>query len=196
MYWKRVDELHSLPHLVGDHEVHFAREFMIGGGYSASETNQLIFNFKKPGSKRNTAEWHYRERAIEQFANELRPLLDGHECCLVAIPESRSKASPDYTNRFEDLFERLSPLLPSATFEWPIRVRAEQLAAHAGGPRDPDLLARNYEWVGFANPPKTFVVVVDDVLTSGGHYQAVRSVLRTHGYGGPLVGVFWARSVR
>lgn len=195
MQWKRVDALHDLPHLAEEHIVFFAREYKIRGGYSAGETNQLILNFKKVGNKRGSTEWHYRELAVERFANELYALLNEVPCSIMAVPTSKAPTDPQYTNRFEDLFACLSSRLPQANFECPLALPATVLSAHAGGQRLPAELAKQYDWLGLKNANAELMVVVDDVLTTGGHFRAVHDCLRANGFRGAIVGACWARAL-
>jgi predicted amidophosphoribosyltransferase len=193
--WKRIDEFHDLPYLVASDEVYFAREYKIRGGLSAGETNQLILNFKKAGSKRALVEWQYRQRALACFADELADLLEDAACSLVAVPTSKAMTDRDYTNRFEDLFANLTLRLPLATCEQPLALSASVLPAHEGGDRSPTEIAKQYSWCGLQNSAAELIVIIDDVLTTGGHFRAVHDSLRTNGFRGDIVGAFWARAL-
>lgn len=53
------------PLLPGDVSVYHLREYTSGRDYSHSETNRLIFNFKKPVDRRGRPEWRYEESALQ-----------------------------------------------------------------------------------------------------------------------------------
>jgi hypothetical protein len=54
--WQKLDiSLDDSCHYIFDRdEIYYAREYIAHGGYQASETNDLIFNFKKPPEKKTT----------------------------------------------------------------------------------------------------------------------------------------------
>src|SRR5690349_8909263 len=66
---------------------YYAREYTSHGGFSASEANQLVSNFKKKPSTRNTYQWNHKVRAVCQFARELESVLPP-DSTLCFIPTS------------------------------------------------------------------------------------------------------------
>lgn len=54
---------------------YYAREYVSGGSWKASEANQLVQNLKKDPSKKGTFEWPHKIKAVRQFAQELSSVL-------------------------------------------------------------------------------------------------------------------------
>ena len=96
--WQRID-VNTIQHapqwLTADDFCFYAREYVSGGGYDRSETNQLIYNLKKPVSHRGMKDWPYKGKAIRQFATELAALLTG-EYTVTCIPSSKPRDHTDY----------------------------------------------------------------------------------------------------
>ena len=66
----KIDDLARPDHfyLTAADEYYFLGEYTARKGYAFSATNQLILNFKKPMTVRNTAQWRYKEKAIDEAA--------------------------------------------------------------------------------------------------------------------------------
>src|ERR1017187_1979047 len=105
--WKRIDSTHNLGHITDEDLCIFAREYKAGQGYEAGETNQLIYNFKKSPSAKNTEQWKYRQRDVKRFAEEVADKFNiDSTASIAAVPSSKKSDDPEYTNRFEDMFEQ------------------------------------------------------------------------------------------
>lgn len=67
-----VDESMLKDHyyLDGDDYCNFIGEYTARKGYSYSDTNQLIANFKKPPKLRGTPQWTYKQQAINQVGGD------------------------------------------------------------------------------------------------------------------------------
>lgn len=100
---------------------------------------------------------------------------------LVPIPDSRSVATdlhPPSTLRLANAISRATKIatIVSDCLRW----RLPQTPSHRGGTRDPEILARQLYLV--ADPPAGLIVLVDDVVTSGGHIAAAATKLASVGY--------------
>lgn len=195
--WKRIDSSHCITHISDADLCIYAREYKAGGGFSAGESNQLILNFKKDGTKKKfTAEWEYRDMAVEQFAQEFVENIPASlDASISAIPSATHQAEESYSNRFEDLLSRIVELRPNLKVEWPVSAKSSVLAAHNNGSRDPSIIAQNYEFNGFSGGDPHTLVILDDVITTGGHYRAITDFLRANGFEGFIIGFFWARVI-
>ena len=60
-------------------------------GYKYSEFNQLIFNLKKPTSRKNEADYKYKEKAIQEVSGMLSRALEEEQtrkAICVPVPAS------------------------------------------------------------------------------------------------------------
>jgi hypothetical protein len=77
---RRIDEwlLDDHSYLESTDRCYFLREYTPGGGFEASDTNNLVLNLKKDPKHRGQPAWPYKLRAIDQCATELRQALGKH----------------------------------------------------------------------------------------------------------------------
>ncbi|MBN8538468.1 MAG: hypothetical protein J0M15_15555 [Deltaproteobacteria bacterium] len=194
--WKRIDSSHNLPHIMTNDVCIYAREYKAGQGYAAGETNQLILNFKMFVTFKGTNRWRYRDRDVRKFAEEAALNFGANSTvAITAIPSSKAKNDPDYTNRFEDMLTHLLTLRPNLIEEWPVELIQTVQASHQAGSRNPQQIQQHYRWRGFQNGVPQTLVLFDDVVTTGSHFRAMSDFIRSNGYTGNIVGIFWARSV-
>jgi predicted amidophosphoribosyltransferase len=210
--WKRIDkvELDRLPHLTEQDACHYARDYFPRSGYQHSRpesANQLIINFKKPENrKKYDAEWKHRESAVAQFANELciflqTPKIKGLICinqiALMYIPGSKSKQDPLYSTRFDDVLKILKEKISTLQIVEPIAILNSGEASHETSNselRDPEKIKGNYTWRGLEKKHPMYLMIIDDVLTTGSHFKAVRLFLQENEFKGRIFGFFWAKS--
>lgn len=193
--WKKIENfIESVPvHLNENDQCFYAREYISGGGYACSEANSLMNNFKKPVSKRGSGEWYYKERAIKQLARELAPtLVEGFP--IFCVPQSKTKDHPEYDPRFDMLFVELRSL-KNMIVTAPIRYSSSQMAAHDGGTRTPEVIKSNYIWDGFGDTCPGLVYIIDDVLTTGGHFRACKDFVLEHCPDTKVLGYFFCKAV-
>lgn len=194
--WKKIERvgLENFPYYLeeGD-KCYYARDYIAEGGYSASEANDLISNFKKPVDRKGLTEWQYKVQAINKFAIELRPLLN-ENMIVTSIPSSKSKRDPEYDSRLEDVLTEAQRLKPDIVVEYPIALKRTTLAAHHGGTRNPEEIYQSLKWKGL-NARKRVIVLVDDVITSGAHFKACQRLIKENKPRISIIGIFWARTV-
>src|ERR1700684_2001923 len=100
----KIDDLTRSDHWYLSESDHcfFLGEYTARKGFAFSATNQLILNFKKSVTTRNTAQWRYKERAIAQAAAAFRTAIADaalNKATLVPIPPSKAKSDPLYDDR-------------------------------------------------------------------------------------------------
>ena len=93
----QIDELMLPDHVYLDDEAtcYFLGEYTARVGYGYSDTNQLIFNFKKPMDRRDRpAEWRHKGIAIRRvaraFSRALNPAFVDY-ATFVPVPPSKSQ---------------------------------------------------------------------------------------------------------
>ena len=193
----KVDEL-TLPdhHYLDPQDIcYYAGEYTAGEGHAYSETNQLIHNFKKTMDKRGTAQWQYKERAIVQAANIFRAAIKADaQVTFVPIPPSKAKTDPLYDDRMLRMLQLVCKGRYTDIRELVVQTRSSE-AAHLSQARPrPDDLAAIYELdERLTDPAPSTIFVVDDVLTTGCHFKAVKRVLQHRFPDAVVVGFFIAR---
>lgn len=92
----KVDAL-TLPdhyYLTADDLCYFLGEYTARGSYQESNTNSLIYNFKKSVEKRGEYQWRYKEQAIRQSAEAFRRAIKAEwfdTATLIPIPPSKPR---------------------------------------------------------------------------------------------------------
>ena len=200
----KIDELMLADHvyLSEDDECYFIGEYTARAGYDYSPTNNLVSNFKKEMDRRCLPEWTYKEQAIRQTAKAFTIALEpmGQEglskVTFVPIPPSKSKKDPLYDDRLTRMLNLIRPHSKLDIREIVVQKYSTQ-AAHSSDDRPgPDDIEAMYETVeGLTKPEPNVVVIVDDVLTTGAHFRATKSVLSSRFPGTKVIGLFIARRV-
>ncbi|CUJ75422.1 Uncharacterised protein [Achromobacter xylosoxidans] len=197
---KRVLKIDALT--LGDHfylddqdVCYYAGEYTAGEGHAYSETNQLIHNFKKTMDKRGTPQWVYKERAIVQAANMLRAAIKPEaRLTFVPVPPSKAKTDPLYDDRMVRLLQAVCAGRHTDIRELVVQVQSAHAAHLAQQRPTPDELVANYRLdENLAEPEPTNIFVVDDVLTTGCHFKAVKRLLAQRFPQARITGLFLAR---
>jgi predicted amidophosphoribosyltransferase len=195
----KVDALTLPDHFyLDDQDICFyAGEYTAGAGHAYSETNQLILNFKKTVDKRGTAQWQYKERAIQQAADILRAAIKADaQITFVPIPPSKSKIDPLYDDRMLRLLQATCAGRHTDIRELVVQVQSAEAAHLADRRPTPDELIANYHLdERLAQPAPARIFIVDDVLTTGCHYKAVQQILTQRFPQARVAGLFLARRV-
>ncbi len=196
--WQKIDKTaYNRPHYLGDDdECWYLMEYQSGKGYSASPANQLVSNFKKDHKYRNQDSWKYKLSAVKTFAEHLSKLFDpNHEFVISFIPSSKKKGDPEYDERFEMLRDELLKLNLKIRFEEPITVKGSRASAHSSVSRPkPEEIKATYQWNGFQNPPSQYLILVDDVITSGSQFRGYSDIVIQNHPNLKVIGVFWAKT--
>ena len=193
--WKPIELAGKYPFCLSGGDVcYYARDYISHGSFSASVGNNLISNFKKEVSKRkNLDEWRHKLSAIDQFALELHDFIP-EGTAIAHIPSSKAKNHPEYDSRLEDTLAKLKSYMPTLVIVTPFEVIQTLPSSHKGGERDPEVIYSNLRWLGLPAGTNQ-IVLIDDVITSGAHFNACKRILTKNIPGIEVVGVFWAKTV-
>ncbi len=184
--------------LRGEDKCLFLYEYTSGKNYSFSSTNGLISNLKKkPGSSAN--ELYYKNKAIRDAATAFRQALNPAwlaEATLVPVPGSKAVGHPQYDDRIEQLCRSIAAGVDVRNL---VAQRESAIAAHeagAGSRVTVDELLGLYDVnEALAAVPIRQIGIVDDVLTAGTHFRAMKAVLSARFPALPITGLFIARRV-
>ena len=192
-----IDELTRPDHtfLTNDARCFFMGEYTARAGFSHSPTNNLIQNFKKPMDRRNTPQWRWKEKAIQDAAAALNAAFGTASLAgmtFVPIPPSKVKTDPMYDDR---MLRMLRGVRVNLDIREMVLQRANRAAAHDTEERPrPEAMAAQYmidETV--STPAPTTILICDDMLTTGCQFMAMRSVLSARFPQAQIFGVFLAR---
>ena len=169
------------------------------GGYEASKVNNLIINFKKDLKWKNTNSWHYKDRAIKSIAASFRNALNLSKIdslTFVPVPPSAEKSDPNYDDR---IFRMLNLIRPSPSLD--VRELVLQTETTVQSHRSEDRLSPSQlidiyriDEALLASKAST-LVIVDDVITTGSHFRAIKTKLAPRFPGARIKGLFVARRV-
>lgn len=178
---------------------YFFGEYTAGENHAYSATNQLIFNFKKSISTRNTAQWTYKERAIVQAAQMFRAAVRAEDLAnvtFVPVPPSKVRTDPLYDDRI--VRSLMAAFGPRADIRELVTQRQSMQAVHlvTGRRPSPAELTENYTIdENLAQRTPQLICIVDDVVTTGTHYKAMSQILTQRFPQSQIVGLFLARRV-
>jgi FMN phosphatase YigB (HAD superfamily) len=150
-------------------------------GKQPSWTDNQIWIFKT----KNANQWRYKRRAAALFAGELLDAIPEGSWIMFVLP-SKLKGTEGYDNRWEILADELESKRGKRNFKicQAIELTTGSVAAHDqsadSADRDPTVIKSRLGWVGGIPQDASDVVVIDDVLTKGGHMRAYHDVVRRH----------------
>lgn len=198
----RIDDLTrpDHPYLRHDDECYFIGEYTARKGFAYSATNRLIWNFKKTMDRRELPEWRYKNSAIQTTAVAFRRALTDEaldQLTFVPVPPSKAKGDPLYDDRMTQMLRAIRPQPPLDIRE--IVQQTQSTEAVHGHERRPT--PRKIEDLyridqALAAPEPATISVVDDVLTTGAHFRAMKNALSPIFPGVRIIGLFIARVER
>lgn len=183
----KIDEVSFDDHhyLETSDECWYFGEYTATKGWSYSDTNRLIKNFKKEVRLKSTNQWQYKLQAINKIANLFSQVFtfdNTKNAIIVPVPPSKIKSDPEYDSRVLDALSQAAGL---SDFAWPIVECVHQKAStipnhQSDAPRlSPLERAETYVIDSTLIPPgTTLAYIVDDVITSGSHYKGMELALK------------------
>jgi predicted amidophosphoribosyltransferase len=160
----------------------------------------LILNFKKPNSKRNTTQWPYKLKAIQQAAAIFSENFGAtaRRVTFVPVPPSKLKGDPDYDDRMMDMLRQFGAILGMSldVREMVLQTTAMEASHEATNRRPPS------DWEGAYTidsgkilPQPEWIAIVDDLLVTGCRFRAISNKLREIFPSTRITGFFIARRV-
>jgi hypothetical protein len=185
----------------GDHyylaegdECYFLYEYTAGAGWRGGDTNQLIHNLqKKPGD----GGYRYKAPAIATCARALSEVISEAwlaQSCLLPVPPSKIKTDPQYDDRIYRICSAIRK--PGAPQVLELIEQIESTETFKGGNRKkPEELRTNYRFNQqlLQTGIRARIGIVDDLLTTGSHFRAIKDMILERLPGASVVGFFIAR---
>ena len=189
--------------LTGSEPCFYIWEYAARKGYGFSPANNFVWNLKiKPGAiERSPMRAGHKLEAIAHAGKALRTFISQEfvatRATFVPMPGSKVAGDPQYDNR-------LGKVLANAFHGWNADVRDmlklthSTLADHESTERQglDELLAITTINQSFDTAPREIVVILDDVLNSGKHFQVAQRRIRDKWPHVQVRGLFLARCVR
>ena len=197
----RVDELALPDHyfLSEDDVCYYLGEYTARKRYSYSATNQLISNFKKRMNLRGTAQWRYKGEAIRQVASTFRGALTESALkglTFVPVPPSEARDDPMHDDRLTQMLGAIDPSLSLDIREIVVQSVSTPKSHQSENRLRPDELVELYNLdEPLTEPVPRNIAVVDDLLTAGSHFRAMKEVLALRFPSAHIMGLFIARRV-
>lgn len=195
----KIDDLTRRDHsyLEEEDECYFVGEYTARRGYNYSATNGLIINIKKRMDRRGKPEWQYKEQAIQDAAQAFRNAIGVDSLArwtLVPIPPSKAKGHHLYDDRLTRVLHAIAPNRSLDIREMLIQTHSTEPAHLQTKRRDPKSIEKIYRLdQELLIPIPERVIIVDDILTTGAHYRAAKSLISRQFPGVKIVGLFIAR---
>jgi predicted amidophosphoribosyltransferase len=166
-------------------------------GYSFSPTNDLIINLKKKPSTKNSPAYKYKITAINKVAGIFSENFSDsnlQNATFVPIPPSKNKTHIEYDDRISKILEIAFKNRNSDIRELVEQIESKE-ASHSSDVRPTikelkdnlkinDALAQNLH---------DTIFLVDDVITTGAHFKAIKLLIQERFPNISIIGVFIAR---
>jgi hypothetical protein len=166
--------------------------------YNKYPTNGFISNLQIPVSCKTDNPFRYKHKvdAIKFAAEALGQLLPKEwrdVGTFIPIPPSRVKDDPDHDARLLRVLKAVRPPLRDVR---ELVLQSANMDSKQKGLR-PEERAKNYFIdEGVSTPEPEAIFLVDDVLTTGSHFKALKTILNGRFPQPVIYGLFLARAVR
>ncbi len=198
--WRRFDRTQGGSLYLDENDVCLYYMDKTDGKPSDSEPNQLIYNLKLDPDRMTDAQRRagHKDRAIRRCAEDMALLFMNWKTItpvntvLVPVPPSKPVGAKGYDNRMALVCELIQSKTEIRYIDC-LSTKADLGAMHNGGlARDIELLRQNTAFDSKMIPEGIkYVILIDDQLTKGTHFKAIKPFFEDLGY--VVAGVFWAK---
>ncbi|MBI5510435.1 MAG: hypothetical protein HY903_16890 [Deltaproteobacteria bacterium] len=201
--WRKADESIKLVHCP-DHvskNIFYARTYTVRQGFSYSDTNQLVINLKHAPTS-GPGPLGYKRQAIQRFAEEASAFFThnvGFQFLVVPMPPSRPKGHAEHDDRLERVAAGIASSCANVVVSAVLETRVDSGSYHDGGMRSAEgcyrsLAVVEIERQRWGRSTGRCICILDDILTSGAHFEAGRRHMKEQFPDDQVIGVFWAKA--
>jgi hypothetical protein len=199
----RIDESLIPDHvyLTNSDKCYFIGEYASGQGFSYSEMNQVINNFKKPINRKNLPEWNYKEKEINKIASWLQYTKAWNKLkhyTWVPMPSSKVKSDLSHDDALLRILKCMKKRNTSLDVREVLQIRRSREAAHTPGVKRPtveDHIENMFIDNNQIGEKPSGIIIFDDIITTGAGFKAAQYYLKNTYPDVPMIGIFVARSV-
>lgn len=183
---------------------HYWGTYTAGKGHSFSRTNQLISNIKKPMDRKSLPEWRYKVSDMKVCAELVRSSLDsikeyeGMYILVVPIPPSKAKTDPMYDDRMSKIahLATRTTITKNIYFDELVIQEESTESFHTQSRKrpTPEELRERYSFTKEIPNKVTHIILVDDVLTTGSHFKAIKLMIKAERPDIKVIGLFIAKT--
>jgi hypothetical protein len=196
----QIDELvfDQHPYLEPSDLCFYLKEYTAYAGFSHSYANDLIFNFKKSMDKRGTLEWKWKAWAIGQITQllvESHPeVTDLSHIIFVPIPPSKVKTDDLYDDRIVQVTAAFCTAR-NGDFREILSIKENIEPSHEAiqRPKPSEIEANLILDMDMCVVQKEFIILVDDMITTGAHFKACQNKLKAVFQNAMIKGMFITR---
>jgi hypothetical protein len=181
---------------------YFIGEYASGCGFEHSKMNDVINNFKKPMNRKERPEWRFKEKAISTIAHWIVSTTSWNKLksgTWVPMPPSKIKSDPHYDGRLCEVLLEMQKMAGSIDIRELLAAKTSREAAHKPGAIRPGMQDHLNNFILDElqkNPRPRWIILFDDIITSGAHFKAAQTIIQKKFSKLPIIGLFVARSVK
>jgi predicted amidophosphoribosyltransferase len=200
--FRKIDEESRAVHhfIKPDDECYFLYEYTSGQNYAYSETNSIISNLKKKPSQRAHPSYRWKLNDMKRCSDWLGGAINEkwlQNAALVPIPPSRMPTDPEYDDRMLQICRNI-PSNASVDVRDLVYQTVSLKAAHENPndrPSVEEIKAAYAVNLECSSDLPSSIGIVDDVLTAGAHFRAMKDFILEHFPDTSVVGFFIARRI-
>lgn len=178
----KIDELTIKDHCfltLGEDDCWYLFNYTANGGFNFSEANSLISNLKKPVDQKALPHYKHKTSAIRTVAGFFSK-INFSKFTIVPIPPSKNKADPLYDDRMLQIIQQAFHGKQDVDVRELVIQNDSKIASHISKVRPTIKELKDNLSIDpvLSVSLRDTVLLVDDVLTTGAHFIAIKKLLK------------------
>lgn len=152
------------------------------------EHSSNLWNLKKTTDRKGKPEWYYKNEAIAKCSEFLNNFdFQEKNPTIIPMPPSKKKGTPEYDDRLVQIINRVKKAKCLDIFDVTESIESTHTQDQS---KDLNAIQNNLEISSSEEIPDT-VYVLDDVITTGSHFKAVKSIILKMNPDARVIGLFF-----